>query len=66
MPGWPIVNPRPLWHLASVMLTLAALITISPAAQTVALFFAGWATILFLVFLLDGNHRGSPPSRTLR
>jgi len=54
-----------LWHLPSVMLTLAALITISPAAQTVALFFAGWSTILFLVFLLDGNHSGKPPSRTL-
>ncbi len=65
MPGWPMVKTPGLWHLASVMLTLAALITISPAAQTVALFFAGWATILFLVFLLDGTHTGTPPSRTL-
>ncbi|HEY4245624.1 MAG TPA: hypothetical protein VGM64_02145 [Lacunisphaera sp.] len=46
------------------MLTLAALMTISPAVQTVALFFAGWVTILFLVFLLDGNHTGTPPSHT--
>ena len=65
MPGRPMVKFPDLWHLPSVMLTLAALITISPAAQTVALFFAGWSTILFLVFLLDGNHSGKPPSRTL-
>jgi len=59
MPGWPMVKTHGLWHLAGVMNTLVALLTISPAAQTVALFFAGWATILFLVFLLDGR-------RTLR
>lgn len=59
-----MVKPPGLWHLAFVMNT-PALLTISPAAQTVALFFAGWATILFLVFLLDGNHPGTPPSRTL-
>lgn len=64
MPGWPMVKTSALWHLASVMLTLAALMTISPAVQTVALFFAGWVTILFLVFLLDGNHTGTPPSHT--
>ncbi len=55
MPGWPMARTGGLWHLLLVMLTLAALITFSPAAQTVALFFTGWATILFLVFLLDGT-----------
>jgi hypothetical protein len=59
-----MVKTPGLWHLGFVMLTLAALITIPPAAPTVALFSAGWATILFLVFLLDGNHTGTPPSQT--
>ena len=32
-----------------------ALIQLAPATQVLALFFAGWVLILFLVLLLDGN-----------
>jgi hypothetical protein len=37
------------------MNAVAELLHVSPTVLTVVSFFAGWAVILFLVFLLDGN-----------
>jgi len=54
-----MVKRRLFWHSFSIMNLIAflplALLHLSAAAQTVVLFFLGWALIMFLVFHLDGT-----------
>lgn len=56
---WPMAQGADLGHSGDVMSLISALPRalqqLSPAAQTLTLFFIAWVLVMFLVLRIDGN-----------